>query len=188
MGSNPSSSATKWYTGLVDEYIRKPNTVCIVCGKAIYKRPSQIKLNHGNVFCSSNCYGIYNRRESPCIVCGKPILAQLNKKTCSRECANKNRAGIKYKQGSLKDKVKTYIALKKRLSESRGTICEVCGYSKFEILQVHHIDHNRQNNELRNLKLICPNCHFESHYNERLARRTNVKSLLPNTSKLANEA
>lgn len=38
--------------------------------------------------------------------------------------------------------------------------CLVCGYDEEpKILQVHHRDSNRQNNELKNLAILCPNCH-----------------------------
>ncbi len=96
------------------------------------------------------------------------MLAKFNKKTCSRACANKHRAGIKYKLGGLrKDKVKHYQSLKRRLLVQRGTKCERCGYSKYEILQIHHKDKNHSNNELNNLELICPNCHYEEHLLEK---------------------
>ena len=29
---------------MLEKYNRKPNTSCLVCNKAIYKRPSQIKI------------------------------------------------------------------------------------------------------------------------------------------------
>jgi len=148
-------------------YQRKPNTNCIICNKAIYRRPSILESNKGHVFCSLSCRGIYSRKESPCIVCGKPILAGLNKKTCSRKCSNINRAGIKYHLGSPRDKVKSQQALKIRLLKQRGKICERCGYRKYEILQIHHKDRNRENNKLNNLELICPNCHYEEHFLEK---------------------
>jgi hypothetical protein len=146
---------------------RKPNTKCIICSKPIYKRPFQIHLNNNRVFCSTVCYGISCRREIPCEVCGKPILSGLNKKTCSRSCANKNRTGIKYNSHRFRDKVVTYKRLKIRLLNQRGKVCERCGYTKFEILQVHHKDKNKKNNNIDNLELICPNCHFEEHYLEK---------------------
>jgi 5-methylcytosine-specific restriction endonuclease McrA len=65
------------------------------------------------------------------------------------------------------DKVVSQRLLKLRLLELRGQQCERCRYSKYEILQVHHKDRNRQNNELSNLELICPNCHYEEHYLEK---------------------
>ena len=150
---------------MVELYKRNPNTSCIICKKAIYRRPAEIKS--GQVFCSINCYGISQRKEIPCVVCGKLILSGLNKKTCNRSCANINRAGIKYKIGSPRDKVKSQQALKIRLLKERGVICERCGYSKLEILQVHHKDKNRLNNNLNNLELICPNCHYEEHFLEK---------------------
>jgi predicted nucleic acid-binding Zn ribbon protein len=150
-----------------EKYERNPNTNCIVCGKSIYRRPFEIKRNEGRVYCSVECYGISCRKENPCIICGKPILAHYKKKTCSRACANKLRNGIKYKIGQRKSKVKAYKTLKLRLLKCRGRKCERCGYDRFEILQVHHIDENRDNNELENLELICPNCHFEEHLLEK---------------------
>lgn len=143
------------------EYERKPNTTCMICGKPIYRRPAE--RTRGRVFCGQECYGIACRKETPCIVCGIPILASKNASTCSRACANKNRTGIHYKIGRPKDKVKDERALKLRLVASRGALCERCGYDKKEILNVHHKDRNHGNNDLGNLELLCPNCHAEEH-------------------------
>lgn len=148
-------------------YPRNPNCACKICGVGIYRRPSVVKMNNGHVFCSIKCYSVSNRKESPCVVCHRPIMAHFNKKTCSRRCANMHRAGIKYKLGSPRSKVSTYIALKKKLIETKGNKCEKCGYTKVEILQVHHKDRDRSNNNLENLELICPNCHYEEHYLQR---------------------
>ena len=152
---------------MIEPYKRKPNTACTICNKAIYRRPVEIERNKGNVFCGAVCYGISCRKESPCIACGKPILSGLNRKTCSRICSNKNRAGAQYKSGTLKDKVSSQRSLKIRLLKARGEKCERCDYNKIEVLQVHHKDRNRSNNALKNLALICPNCHYEEHYLEK---------------------
>ena len=41
--------------------------------------------------------------------------------------------------------------------------CECCGNKEWMgypiMLELHHIDGNRQNNQLSNLQLLCPNCH-----------------------------
>ena len=118
-----------------EQYKRNPNTKCLICGKEIYKRPSEIKSNNG--------------------------------KSCSRSCANIHRAGIKYKINRPRDKVKSYQSLKIRLLRERGTKCERCGYAKFEILQIHHKNRNKIDNNLENLELICPNCHYEEHFLEK---------------------
>ena len=150
---------------MTERYNRKNNTTCLTCSKPIYRRP--VEILKGRVFCTSDCYGIANRKETPCIVCSKPILAGLHKKTCSRACSNTNRAGIVYKVGSPKDKVKNERAIKLRVIELRGPVCERCTYDKVEILHVHHRDRNHTNNDYGNLELVCPNCHYEEHYLEK---------------------
>ncbi len=157
-----------WYTGWVPErYIRNPNVKCLECKRPIYRRPQEISRNGGRVYCSMKCYGIACRKVKPCIVCNKPILAGLNKKTCNRSCANISRTGIVYKNGRLRDMVVSQRALKIRLLNDRGKECEKCGFDKFQILHVHHKDRNRLNNSLNNLELICPNCHYAEHYLEK---------------------
>lgn len=145
-------------------YIRHPNTNCLICSKPIYKRKSQVERNSGHVFCSVICYSKFNIREKPCLVCGNLIRAGLNKKTCGRSCANIHRAGIKYKLNRPRDKAVDQRRIKLKLFALRGEICEQCGYDKREVLHIHHLDRNRQNKKFNNLKLLCPNCHYEEHY------------------------
>jgi len=113
------------------------------------------------------CYGISCRKEKPCVICGKLILSGLHKKTCSRSCANKYRTGIKYKINRPRDRVISQRALKIRLLKNRGRNCERCNYDKYEILQAHHKNRDRDDNNIDNLELICPNCHFKEHYLEK---------------------
>lgn len=47
------------------------------------------------------------------------------------------------------------------LIEFLGGKCEVCG-SK-EDLRLHHKDHNRKNNSIDNIKLLCHTHHQEAH-------------------------
>jgi len=110
------------------------------------------------------CYGVSSRKERPCRVCKKPILASFQKKTCSRSCANIHRAGIKYKMNRPRDKVFEQCSIKLRLLDMKGNACERCGYSKYEILHVHHKNRDKFDNKLENLELICPNCHYEEHF------------------------
>ena len=43
--------------------------------------------------------------------------------------------------------------------------CAICNYNEEpKILQVHHIDENRQNNSIDNLIILCPNCHAKITY------------------------
>ena len=38
-------------------------------------------------------------------------------------------------------------------------LCAHCGFGVPAVLEVAHIDGNRQNNEIANLVILCPNCH-----------------------------
>ncbi len=52
---------------------------------------------------------------------------------------------------------------KQHLLKLKGNTCQWCGLSKWldkDIkLELDHIDGNRTNNSLENLRLLCPNCH-----------------------------
>ena len=143
---------------------RNSNCECLVCSKPIYRRPDPRR--RGRYFCSQKCYGISCRRPIPCAVCGKEILRSKNAITCSRICSNINRKGTKYGTGSVRSKRAIQWRLKEDLMKLRGPKCESCGYSHVEILQVHHIIPKSKGgtNELDNIKLMCPNCHYLRHY------------------------
>lgn len=42
--------------------------------------------------------------------------------------------------------------------------CVICGFDEFSALQVHHIDQNRNNNDVDNLIVLCANHHCMIHY------------------------
>lgn len=149
---------------MTEQYIRHPNTTCTWCKTQIYRRPSELQKTEGRAYCGAVCYGLACRKETACVVCGKKMLSSLNKKTCSRSCSNVNRIGIEYLRNKPRDKVATIVAIKTRLLKSRGEKCERCDYSKKEVLHVHHKNRNRLDNSMKNLELICPNCHYEEHY------------------------
>lgn len=107
------------------------------------------------------------RKEIDCIVCKRPILSSSHRITCSRSCSNKHRKGIKYKIGRPKDKTKIFRVLKSKLTKGGKSKCERCDYNKIEILQIHHKNRNRNDNNLDNLEILCPNCHYEEHYLEK---------------------
>lgn len=110
----------------------------------------------------------YERIDIKCPVCKKIFTTQLNhpksKKTCSYSCSNTYfRTGKKngsYIQGQASYRIKAF--------SNKKHCCEICNYSKIpEILEVHHKDRNRNNNNISNLVLLCPNCHNEEHYSSK---------------------
>lgn len=56
--------------------------------------------------------------------------------------------------------------LKTNLISTRGYSCETCGISEWLdkpiTLEMDHIDGNNQNDDLSNLRLLCPNCHSQT--------------------------
>ncbi|MDX2047869.1 MAG: HNH endonuclease signature motif containing protein [Chitinophagaceae bacterium] len=103
----------------------------------------------------------------------------FKKRAVELNCYKPNQAGKGLKKRSPKIQLSEIIEkgnhphyqsykLKNRLiSEGIKTnVCETCGCSSWQgkqlNLELHHVDGNRQNHALSNLKLLCPNCHSQT--------------------------
>ena len=47
----------------------------------------------------------------------------------------------------------------RHLDELGFNLCVVCGFGVQAVLEVAHLDQNRENNAVDNLAVLCPNCH-----------------------------
>ena len=112
-----------------------------------------------------------NKNIHVCQQCGNKFNAYGSRKYCSLEC--KTLGQRKYEGDTSSTNVQSYrrIAFK-----SYDWKCHVCGFAedleytkgtkllKFPvILDVHHVDGNRTNNEVSNLIILCPTCHAKIH-------------------------
>jgi hypothetical protein len=104
-----------------------------------------------------------------CPKCNKEFKVLSNrdgnkKVTCSYTCANKY---FSWKQGA-----KNYTGAEDRISyrdvlfnwlkkHNLSTACVVCGEQ--DVVDVHHIDEDRSNNEVDNLIVLCPTHHYSYH-------------------------
>jgi hypothetical protein len=96
----------------------------------------------------------FEQRECAC--CGSTFTTEIRKSnkqvTCSRACSNT--------YFRTKDGASTY---RTRALNQYGCVCSICGFSNVLALEVHHIDKNRENNSIENLKVLCANCHRITH-------------------------
>ena len=145
---------------------RNPNCVCKICGTAVYRRPFQI--SGGNVYCSRQCTGVDQRVNKTCKICGENYIG--NKITCSRACANKARTGINYTKENKFNNAYRGALLKEKVALKKGGVCEKCKENNYSILQIHHKKerHRGGTDDIKNLELLCPNCHASHHLGKSL--------------------
>lgn len=150
-----------------------PNTKCSNCHKDIYKRPARLKA-HKIFFCDRNCQSQHKRKNSKIIIvncdcCDKRISKnrsqQRNSKTglffCNNLCKNKFLAQNRRWQ---KDDVNSHRQRQNILYDKVKCTCQQCGYNKNKkMLDIHHYDHNHQNNKCDNLRVLCVWCHTKHH-------------------------
>ena len=111
----------------------KIKCICDYCGKEFLRTPSKLeKSKSGLHFCSRECKDNAQRMGS-----GKDFD---NMRPDHYGTTTKN-----YREKAFKE---------------YSHECAVCGYNEDkDILEVHHIDENRENNEIDNLIILCPICH-----------------------------
>lgn len=105
--------------------------------------------------------GIKQRKQRPpCRNCGAPVR-HMHNIYCSMPCQFKFKRRRKVQQN-----LETIgrVALKSYLIDINR--CEVCGITEWmgrpAPLELDHSDGNSLNNQLDNLRLICPNCHAQT--------------------------
>jgi hypothetical protein len=67
-------------------------------------------------------------------------------------------------KGFMRDDIKWFSG-HPRARKLRKDACEFCGYKRY--LLVHHMDKNPLNNDIANLKTLCPSCHVKWHKNQK---------------------
>jgi len=98
----------------------------------------------------------------PCKGCGRPVKQKPNT-YCSVACMLrlKRRIKVEADPNSVRPP-----RLKNYLLDTRGHRCEVCGITQWmgraAPLELDHRDGNPLNNQLDNVRLICPNCHAQT--------------------------
>lgn len=148
---------------------KRRNTItvrCDNCGKELASRKDQVRK-----YCSRTCSSLGQRKrvEAPCGYCGQKfeILATKLAKSksglvfCSRahkDTAQRLENGIaSLHPPHYGDGKATY---RTRALREYGHKCAGCGYCELEdMLDVHHVDGDRNHNSLKNLIVLCVFCH-----------------------------
>lgn len=166
---------------------------CKQCGDGFEARKDKIQKGYGK-FCSLSCSSKFNadkRSEDKennveCALCGerfRKIPSEVNNTKsglhfCCREHkdeAQKLGNGFKSIQphhygtaGNGKDRngnPTSFSKYRKRAFRAFDGECAECGWDTYKgVLKVHHIDRDRTNNSLENLKILCPTCHNVDHF------------------------
>lgn len=101
-----------------------------------------------------------------CIVCSTIKLQSIGHKRGTNEfCSNKCQQ-IKQMIDSVKNETASTRTLKRYLIYTFKNICYKCKNKEWNglsiPLEIEHIDGNSSNNNLKNLILLCPNCHAQT--------------------------
>lgn len=141
---------------------------CSVCGKeyeiTLQRYNQKIKENTA-FYCSSECRSHRGSILCHCAKCNKEVWrtkSQLARSKsgnifCSSSCSTSFNNHFKTGENHPNYTGKDY---RKKAFDNYEHKCAVCGWNQEEaVLEVHHIDENHTNNELKNLVILCPICH-----------------------------
>lgn len=109
-----------------------------------------------------------------CLCCGKENLFR-GYSYANKYCNNQCQKDFEYKQFIAEWKAGTHLGVTKNgpskhiyryILEKQNGKCAICGISEHNglplVLELDHIDGNHTNNEEKNLRHLCPNCHSQT--------------------------
>ena len=105
-----------------------------------------------------------NERKSTCLYCDTVFYYRPSRSTgkyCSNKCQGMYRVKTLYESG-----VYSWTTARKWFVINTEYKCASCGITDWNgsplTLQIDHIDGNRDNNYIENLRYLCPNCHTQT--------------------------
>ena len=145
----------------VEEYNKDPK-LCKFCQEPI------LYDKRINSFCDHSCAAAFNNKgvrrngidPGNCEACGKKLKKSINK-YCNHKCCSE----IQKRETERKILAGEYVhykTIREYLIRTKPHQCEICGIEEWNgqptPITMDHIDGNSENNDLSNLRLICPNC------------------------------
>lgn len=149
-----------------EDYLLNPKKCQFCDGVIPYKNHEQ------KTFCDSSCAAKYNNKNKiiikKCLHCNEDYKPYKGSKGmfCTFECS------LLYKKEKIDKLIVSnqypfYFSqsrIRKYLIEKHGAKCMICGWDKINPVSgkcpivMDHIDGHSDNNQLSNLRLLCPNC------------------------------
>jgi len=158
---------------------KKESIICLNCELVF-----SCLISDKRKFCSSSCSSEFNNKNRKkkekgqkvkrvrifkdknlgiCLNCKLDIIRSDGRKKakyCSLDCQHELRI-----KTSVESKTASTKTIKLYLIRKHGNKCMNCGWCEKNPvtnkvpIELEHIDGNSENNELSNLKILCPNCH-----------------------------
>lgn len=149
-------------------YNNKPNQ-CKCCKNKI---PFEKRFNF---FCSMSCSSKINNKyfikrpskypEKECLWCLK-YIGRKKYNCCSIECYKKYNFMLSFIDWYYTGNNNNPKSLKSFLETIYGYKCVICENNNHDgesiVLELDHIDGNYLNNNIKNIRLLCPNCHSQT--------------------------
>jgi hypothetical protein len=145
-------------------------------------------------FCNHSCAATFNNIKrgnasrkmlsAQCLHCNKEFTYRESHQKglyCSHQCQRDYAFSTTITQKVLTGASNVGVRTRKKvLSKIKGYCCSICNLKEWMnkpiTLQLDHIDGNSDNNDIDNLRLLCPNCHSQT---ETFCAR-NIKNLKKN--------
>ena len=145
---------------------------CAVCG-GIFTKQKRLLNEHGT--CSAKCTSVAKGSTKVCVCahCGIEFFKATSK-------VEKSKSGRVFCCRACKDAAQSYMLeiqpdhygsgegkydYREKALAAYTHRCYRCGYSENKAaLVVHHKDHDRSNNAIENLEVLCANCHAIHHW------------------------
>jgi len=161
------------------------NTACVNCGKifsglkienrkfcsskcaATYNNKIRVRKVKQEKINKRQRERYHKSKNNYCLNCGDPVYETY----CNAKCQREYRLKEIFKKIELDEPIQmgsdttNHRYYKRYLIEKHGEYCMECGWKEINPhsnkvpIELEHIDGNSKNNKLKNLKLLCPNCH-----------------------------
>lgn len=148
------------------KYYLNPN-ICKQCNQIIPYEKRKTRLSFCSHSCSAKNSNVKRSKKNKlfCLSCKKQLIKKSNK-YCNAKCQQN------FIKKSLYEKLELGLThniatkrIRQYLIDKYGAKCMNCLWDKKNPItnncpiELEHIDGNSENNNLNNLKLLCPNCH-----------------------------